>query len=592
MTRRLAALAGLLGAAAGLHLAPAAAAPVVAIRARTDVVLEPIRREEGGIIVRGIVRERGSGAPVPYAEVNVILDGQPAGFTADEDGRFAAFFPTERGRQHRLAVQFEGNRQYDPAGLEIARLDVSKRPLTMTVSAPGEHQRAGGPLSIRVFTQDELSPASVPVTIHVGPQDRAGTGAAPHVIEARTGEDGSAAVAIPPEVLGGPGPVRIEARFGGSDVFDEARSHATVLVRSATTLALSLESGSIRFEGRVRGRGQLLDDRGTGISGATVALVVEDERGPRSLDEALTGEDGRFELEAGASELGTGAHRVQAVFDPIERWLDPSRSEVARLVVEEKRPVPVGYSLAAFAATAASILVFVGLRTRPWRRWMERLRAGSPGGGPGAATEARGDAPPRTGLAPARPGLVSTLRRAHDHGFSGVVADAMTGRPLAGAAVVVRPTGEGERAIQTDAAGRFELEDLPAGTLAAEVACPGYVTERFPLPVPHRGELREARVDLLPVRERIFTMYREAAEPLLPRPELWGVWTPRQIVDHVRELRPAGALSALTDYVEEKYFSIRVPGEEEIPLAEERVRAARREVPPVDPRGPSEYSPG
>ena len=63
-----------------------------------------------------------------------------------------------------------------------------------------------------------------------------------------------------------------------------------------------------------------------------------------------------------------------------------------------------------------------------------------------------------------------------------------------------------------------------------------------------------ARIDLLPVRERIFDIYREVAVPLLPEPRLWGVWTPRQIFRHVRSQRPASALSDLTDFVEDSYF--------------------------------------
>jgi hypothetical protein len=96
--------------------------------------------------------------------------------------------------------------------------------------------------------------------------------------------------------------------------------------------------------------------------------------------------------------------------------------------------------------------------------------------------------------------------------------------------------------------------------------------------VPHRGELRGVRIDLLPVREKVFAIYRGVAQPLLPRPELWGVWTPREIFDHVRRKRRAGALGALTDFVEETYFSPRTPEEAIIPSAEASARAARQEL--------------
>jgi len=565
MTRAAVALVVLAVSAA----APAAAAPVVSIRAGTEVALEPILRDPGGIRVRGIVQERGSGAAVPHAEVRVVLDDQESRAITDADGRFTLYFAADRSRRHRLAVEFAGAGQFEPSSVEIPELDIAKRPLDLAITAPADHDRASGPLEVTLFTQDELRPASVRVTVHAGPLD---ADELTLIQEAFTDDIGTEKVLIPPEALGGPGPVRIEARFEGDDVFDPARAHTTVLVRSATAIDLALSSRSVHFEGRVLGRGRLVDDLGDGIAGATVSLKVDTEGGPRALDDALTGPDGRFELEVRASELGAGAHRVQAVFEPVERHLGVSRSAVVPLTVEDKRPVPVGYSLAAFAATAASILAFVGLRTRPWRRWASRLRGESAASAP--APEARRDAPPHTGLTLARPGLVSTLRRPHDHGFGGVVADAVTGRPLAGATVAVTGPDGAEVSATSDDAGGFLLEPLAEGSLRARVSCAGYVTERFPITIPHRGELRDARVDLLPVRERIFSMYREAAEPLLPSPELWGVWTPRQIVDHVRSRQPAAALADLTGYVEEKYFSSRVPDEDEIPRAAERVAAA------------------
>src|SRR4051812_17191286 len=97
------------------------------------------------------------------------------------------------------------------------------------------------------------------------------------------------------------------------------------------------------------------------------------------------------------------------------------------------------------------------------------------------------------------------------------------------------------------------------------------------LTIPHRGELRGVRVDLVPVRERVFQLYRRAAEPLLPEPRLWGVWSPRQIVDHVRAKRPSPALAALTDFVEELYFSPRLAPEAVLATANEHVERAVKE---------------
>ncbi|HEU5055821.1 MAG TPA: carboxypeptidase regulatory-like domain-containing protein [Kofleriaceae bacterium] len=585
MTRAQAAAAALCVCALA---APAAGTPpVVAIRARTAVTLDPVQRQEGGVRVSGLVHERGSLEPVPYAPVTIGFDDQVQSAVAEMDGRFTLFFPTSGGR-HRLQVSFRGDERFDPAETAIPDFDVSKRPIRVEVRGPETHSRQEGPLPLSIFAQNETDPVAVQVDVHYGPAD---ADQLEKVSTVFTDARGSAEVSIAAARLGPPGAKRVEVRFAGDDAFDRAAGQTTLLLRSATALTFEPDSRTIGFEGRLRGRGVLKDDLGQGIAGQLVSLSVDGapaatpEGGgdtpaateKRTVDDAMTAADGSFVLEARASELGPGSFRVQAVFDSTAPHLDDRRSTPVQVVVAERRPVPVAWSLAAFAFTAGALVAFVALRRRPWTRWVDKLRGETAAS---AAQPGAQGAPPHTGLALARPGLAATLRRPHDFGFSGLVADAIDGKPIAGARVEVAEPGAEARVASTDEEGRFSLEDLPAGLLRAEVSCKGYVRESFALTIPHRGELRDARVDLLPVRERIFALYRGAAEPLLPRPELWGVWTPRQIVDHVRAARPAGALGALTDYVEEKYFSGRTPDEDEIPIAVERVRAAQVEAAP------------
>jgi len=150
------------------------------------------------------------------------------------------------------------------------------------------------------------------------------------------------------------------------------------------------------------------------------------------------------------------------------------------------------------------------------------------------------------------------------------------GRPVEGA-VVRLLHGQTDREVRTAADGSFSHEQLTVGDWQAEVAAPGHITERFIVSIPHRGELRGVRIDLVPVRERVFQLYRRAAEPVLPEPRLWGVWSPRQIVDHVRARRPSPALADLTSFVEEVYFSPRLADETILPDASERIDRAIRE---------------
>jgi hypothetical protein len=551
----------------------AEAGPTVQVRARTAITVDPIRRSQGGLNITGRVHERGSDQAMAFVSgtaVSVSLDDRTAQALVGENGHFGTWFAT-RGGRHRLSIEFPGDDHLDASVFTLPELDVAKQPLVLGLRIPDEHRRARGPLLIEVQASGESGPARVTVSIHVGGAEQ---DELPLLGQFTTNGLGRAPLVLPVALLGGPGPKLVRATFAGDDTFDPASDERSFLVASATRIAFDADEVEVRFEGRVRGSGRLVDDLGRPVSGQPISLVADVKGARRVLDDTLSGADGQFSLDAPASELGPGKHMVQAVFESPRSYLESSRSSPARIGVAERRPVPVGYSLAAFAATAMSIVAFVALRTRPWTRWIKRLRGASAGRGAGGSDER--DAPPHTGLSPARPGLVSTLRRPSDRGFTGRVADAVTGEPIAEARVEL-----GDAGLLTGADGRFELEDLPDGEHGAQVSREGYVTESFAVTIPHRGELRDARVDLLPVRERIFQLYREVAEPLLPRPDLWGVWTPRQIFDLVRKSHPARALSELTDYVEEKYFSARVPAESELPRAEERVAAVRDEaVPP------------
>jgi hypothetical protein len=280
------------------------------------------------------------------------------------------------------------------------------------------------------------------------------------------------------------------------------------------------------------------------------------------------------------SEIGAGKFNVQAVFEPNEPWHRASRSELAQVQIAEPQPVPVAYTLAAFGATALAMMAFLGLRAKPWQGWLARLKRRDSQNGARHEDPAE---PPRImhGLSPARPSLVSTLRRPHELDFSGSVRDAVSTRAVATCQISLDHGQASPRSAITDGSGRFAFDALEPGEWQARVSAHGYVTESFTIGIPHRGELRGARIDLLPVREQIFLLYRDVAQPLLPGRELWGIWTPRQIFDHVRERRPASALSEVTDFVEETYFSARTPGESILGHARTLLDRARGELDPL-----------
>ncbi|RMH42826.1 MAG: carboxypeptidase regulatory-like domain-containing protein [Deltaproteobacteria bacterium] len=552
---------------AAIATAAAAAPPRVTVRARTAIRLEPLLRVPGGVEVRGELIDPAAREGVPWVDVAIEVDGVPDRATTDERGAFRHRLRVADG-VHDLAVRFAGTDLYAPAAVDLRGFDVAKEPLSLALAAP-RAVRAGEPAHVRIEARTASGPVAVTVALEV-----ADAGGQPRSAgSATTDDDGAAEAAIAAHVLGAPGRKRLSARFAGDATYDVAAAEADLLVTAGTRLAMDLRPADVAYEDDVEVRGVLARVDGAPLSGAAVTLWAAD----RPVAEAVTDARGRFSAAIAAAELGSGVVAVQARFDPPEPWFDASRSRPVPVSVREPQPIPMRYTVAAFAAAAAAVVAFALMRARPWEPLLARMR---PRGGSDAPRPARpaGPEPVRGGLREARPGLVSTIRRAHDFGLSGTVVDAVTGRPLAGARLELAGPGGAAAHVATDARGAFAIAHLAAGPWRATAAHPGYCSERFTVAIPHRGALRGARIDLVPVRERVFALYREIAEPLLPPGARWGVWTPRQILDAVRAMRPAARLAALTDFVERTYFGPAPPGEEAVESARALGAAARAEA--------------
>lgn len=543
--------------------APAAAAPTVAVRARTEVRLGAIRKEaEGRYVVSGQLVDRLAGTGLGGETVELSLGGARAVATTRADGTFEARLDVPGGPQD-LDVRFDGSDLLDPAVVELADVDIDKMPLELQLTTTGVVD--GVRVDVVATTTGDFA-VELPVTLTIGALDAAADELKP--LATVVTAPGRGSIVVTRALAQGPGRRRVRATFGGDSVYARATADVTVELAASTTITLAVAATEVAHEDDVVATGKVTDDDGRGVGRVPVALVVEGRR----LAQTMTGADGGYRLRFEAGAVGTGRRALQAVVEPTEGWLRADRSDLVFIEVAAPQPVPIAYTIAAFVVTALCAVGFFAARTRPWQRLrrpsVDERRAADP------ARE------PDGGLVPARSSLVSTLRRPGDHGFTGAVRDAIRHRPLAGARVTLR-RGDAVAEAVADADGGFAVEGLAAGEWRAEAALPGHCTERFAVTIPHRGELRGARVDLMPVRERIFSIYKRAAVPALPDPALWGVWSPRQVFDHVRRGRPAPALSELTDYVEERYFSLRLPDEDELPAAEQRVGAALRERPPA-----------
>ena len=546
------------------------AAPTIEVRARTIIDLQPILRTQSGIVISGRVTDRATPEPVPNAVVVIELDGQMNTVTADSTGRFELDLPASQG-QHTLAVSFPGDRYFDPTVETLENFDVTNEPLDLQISA---NMIAETRWEISVRASSVGQPAQIEVNLWGGDLTASEL---KRFGKLTTDARGRATQTLTREQLGGFGDKRIEARFIGDDSYDAAIASTRFAIGAKTVVEFSISATTVAFEDDVVGRGRVLDQEGEPLARQRVVL----EAGNRDLDETTTDDKGKFKVLVEASELGEGKTQLQATVFPQERYLSIGRSEPVTVEIGDPKPIPVAATIAAFGATCIALLAFVFLRTKPWVKWLERFRRREP------REKDDGDKPGKKrrlpGLATARPSLVSTLRRPNDFGFSGSVVDVRNGRAISAATISVRPSGGGAALsaafnAATDDNGTFSLEDLGPGTWTAVVTARYYIAEEFELVVPHRGELRNARVDLLSVREHVFDLYGDVAKPLLPKKEQWGVWTPRQIFEHVRTSRRAGALRSLTDSVEEMYFSQRSPDVDVLDATIAQIAEVEREV--------------
>jgi hypothetical protein len=541
-----------------------ASPPRVEIRAQTKLALDRVRLIGDDLAeIRGQLLDSLTGEGLGGQPVSIRVGGATATETetTEHDGHFRIAIAVAPGPQP-IELSFRGGLH-----LASARMTQIADPAHAQVILVIDTEDAPGGVQITVRTMSDDRPDQVPVALSAGPTT---PGALTPLARVTSG----APYLLTRKAAGGPGARRIRAEFAGDDTRQPATAEKTVELTAASTTTLTLGKSRIAYEDDLGASGKVIDEDGHPIGRAAVTLTSGDRR----LAQGATAEDGSYHFRVEGEILGQGQWGLQVQADPGQASIRPSRSAPEIVRVSAPQPVPVSYTIAAFLATACAAGGFFAARARPWQKLR---RPALPAEGPAnpAHDEAQGG-----GLVVAKPSLVSTLRRASDDGFSGVVRDTVRGRPVPDAVVHLElqsplqsPLEPVRRSVTTGADGGFAFEALAAGNWLAMASAPGHVTETFVVSIPHRGELRGVRVDLLPVRERVFQLYRRAAEPILPEPRLWGVWSPRQIVDHVRGKRPSPALAELTDFIEEVYFSARLAEETVLPAASERVDRAIRE---------------
>jgi len=512
-----------------------------------------VERAEAGAVVRGKLYEPATGAPVANAEVVLQFDDQTIRVRANERGEFEHTFPDSPGA-HDISVSFPGGRHHAETHFEQSGFDLARQPTTIALGIGT--RPAGGPgTPIRIRTTSRGSAISVPVVAQGGP-----LGAPPRDLGSlSTDADGNATLLVGAGDLGGPGRKTIQISFAGDVNRDASRESVSWVLRASTVLSL-LGPETAHDASTLTLRGALEDEFGSGIPNAPIAVFANGTR----LAGAVTSKAGAYSLALPARELVVGKSAFHATFDSGRSWLDSTRSQILSINITPTPPVPAGYLVAAFALAALTLLLYILIRRAPWRAW---ARQG--GQGPDPLTR------PARGLAKGRPRVTGALAT-HRTDLRGHIQSSRRA-PLAGATVTVSTPAQRYQASST-ADGTFALMNLPPGTHQAMVVHPGYVAEMFPVSIPHRGSLIGVTITLVEIREHVFDRYRETVTPYLPTHPDPAVWTPREVVRHVRTHFQAPALTALTDLVEIVFFSGIVPKESDLESAEHAVTAARVEL--------------
>jgi hypothetical protein len=540
----------------GLAQGPSAAAPTVEIRARTQLALGRVKLVAPGTVeVLGHLHDKHTGEGIGGERVVITIAGVSQTITTRPDGSFLVRVPAPPG-QIAVVLDYPGAARLERADRLTVTTDPTKSQVELVLKKTSDDP-AGARLRIDAIADG--GPLALPIDLSIA---SVGDDSFKPV---RTAQSGSELVFTRREA-GGAGTYRLRAQFAGDTMYQAAVQTVTIEMTSGSTTTMSLSRLDLPFEDELVVTGRVIDDDRSPLGRAAVTLMSGDRR----LAQGTTNDSGGYRFEIEGEIIGQGQFGVQVQAEPGVSFIKGSRSEPAIIRVAAPQPVPVSYTIAGFLFTALAAGGFFAARTKPW----QRLRRPQP---PAELPSDEGEIEQvRGGLVSARPGVVATLRRPSDDGFAGVVRDTVRGRPI-DQAVVRMVLGERTHEVHTGPDGAFALEQLEAGEWRAEVAAAGHISERFAVTLPHRGELRGVRVDLVPVRERVFQLYRRAAEPVLPEPRLWGIWSPRQIVDHVRSRRPSPALVELTDFVEEVYFSPRASDEVVLPQAESRVTRAVNE---------------
>jgi Carboxypeptidase regulatory-like domain len=533
----------------------ATAAPVVTVKAKTVLEVEGVfPAPDGGVRLKGRLKDKdlGVGIPRQTVRINLTIDGQRQRFTArtDEHGHFTLDLPGVEQQRFNVAMEFSGAKTYAAARPPAQDLDISKKTPVLRISAPAELESTARRIPIELRTTVEGQPTSLQLQLKAG----RGTTAV------RTDGVGKAKIEVSTESLGGPGIVTIRARFLGDTRLNPAAAQVDTLVVSKVELSLQATGRSVRADDDLVLGGQIVAASG-GIQGATINLEVMG----RHEKSALSNAEGRFSFRLTAKDYPPGELDLIARFSPDVIWRREASSNAVKIMILPPKPIPVRLYVIPAVITAVIMLALVMIRFGP----AIKVRLATEPDDPSTSDTKPTEEVVASGARFSRTGLRGLIKQASD--IHGVIWDPVDKHPIVGATIRIQGPGDSLLELQSNGGGRFEVPGLSPGVHKVGVKMHGYVSERFTIQIPHRGNLHGLRVDLVQVRVRVLEIYRAVALPLLPDRDVWGCWSPRRLCRHVGSV--AGQrqwyLERLTDLLEEVYWSPVLPDEQMVDHARE-----------------------
>lgn len=564
------------------------------VRARAKVDLDH-RKTRDGLELEGRLIDD-EGRPIPDERLSLTLGGREAeSLTTDEDGRFRLSLDRrstaalERAHEDSddgkvpWQARFPGSRRISDV-VASGAIDLARRASRLTLTLQddtAERSRVKrllpheGQRTLLARLEEPLS--SIPLS-DAEIRLRVGDGAE---LIGRTGANGQVAFLISPDQLEAGALYRATARFAGDSLHVPALAELELQVQRPTRLTLRVVREGDARHGRYRFSGRLADQDGALVN-AVVAIegrvASPDDDGKRDQDIAIerlvsTDEDGLFVTAIDAAELDERRLTrllLVAHFQPATSAHAPSRSRPVLLEVPPPDGIPAGWYLVLLSLLSLVLSLAHAHRTgalaRFYERLRERLRALTTRPAPIATAAPRPSSHP----------LATNTANGRGDWLSGRVIDGHEGHRLV-ARLKVRDTS-GEREVETNASGHFELGPLAPGPCHLELDAPGYLLRELDFEAPHPGLYDGATWSLVAVKRKLRDIFGETVHEL--GGELaWGVDTPREALtkalsrqpDRGRVERP---LAELTMLVERAHFA-RVAAE---PSAVEQAKTLQREV--------------